>query len=270
MCTLGAVFERGRGRVLVFKQCDLAEPVAFAEPELRLGKEGIRYVVFERNGRSQPWAGFNDQGVGFVAADAYLDPETNPPFEPQADALEAYAEMIASCRTAEEAAAHMREVYQGLGAPDMILVADGERAFLLECSPTCGVGVVDGEEGHLASTNHFRTLPGAVTEVDNPSTYRRLERAEQILSQDPSIAGIEAVLRDEADGASELSICRTAQTRGEYFTQASVVFALGGGGRVDCMYLLNGNPNDTPFTGWRDAFGESERVSPCGLDALDE
>jgi hypothetical protein len=269
MCTVGSVFEREPGRLLVFKQCDLAEAAAFVEPEVRRGDNKIRYVMFERAGANGPWAGFNNKGVLFVAADAYLDPDENPDFTPHGDVLEAYAHLVSHCRTAQEAVEHMQRVYDDLNAPDMVLIADREHAFLIECSPSHGVRIMEGDEGYLACTNHFRMVPGAVTEEDNPSTYRRLERAQEILDGEASLAGVAAVLRDQEEGPTELSICRVAQEEGDYFTQASVVFCAHDNGKIDCFYLLNGNPLDTPFTRWRDVFGASRRTRVAGPGQLD-
>ncbi len=276
LCTVGSVFERESSaaqeqqRLLVFKQCDLAAPTHFLEPELREGEGGLRYVMFEREGADGPWAGCNSAGLLVVAADAYLDAEENPPYEPEASPLPAYAHLLAHCRSAHEAAAYMRGIYEALGAPDMILVADRTRAVLLECSPTHGVRELEGDAGWLASTNHFRLLPGAVTPEEDPSTYRRLERAEELLEAEPNLGGVAALLHDQADGETERSLCRVAEEEGQYFTQASVVFSAGEDGSIDCLYLLNGSPRTKAFTHWRDVFGVSERRSDARLEALDE
>ena len=68
MCTIGTVFDGST--VCTFKQCDLTDPTTFYVPEQRQGKAGS-YLAMTRAGKPGLWAGANEQGVSFVAADNY-------------------------------------------------------------------------------------------------------------------------------------------------------------------------------------------------------
>jgi hypothetical protein len=251
MCTMGCVIDAGS--VLTFKQCDLPAPTRFLAPVVEVGPGGIRYLGFHREGATGPWAGVNEHGVAFVATDAYLLPEAREELDPGGDLLSGYARILAEHRSAASAVAPMIAFYEERRAPDILLLSDPEGAFLVEFSPFAGARVRRCTEGHVVSTNHFRMLPDAVEYQDDPSTYLRLGRAEEILGADPSLGGIRAVLRDQQFGESERSICRVAEAAGEYATQAAVIFRVGRG-RVDGSWLLHGNPRTGVFEEAEDLF----------------
>lgn len=288
MCTIGTVFDPTREGAIVFKQCDLSEDTHFLEPSVRPGAGDIRYVPFEREGAAGPWAGFNDRGVCFVSADAYLDPDAgcevaqaNEAFEvAPRDVLAAYTAILAACASAEEGVAYMASFYAWHGAPDIVLVADRDAAYLVEHLPgrelavarfeappasiaDAAGGLVRPSAGSastppcfVSATNHFRMQPGAVDFDDDPSTHLRLARSEGLLGAEPSLAGVFALLGDQHEGASERSVCRIAEQPGEFHTQASLVVVLGDG-HVDCHYLLDAHPRMRPFERWTDVFGTS-------------
>ncbi len=256
MCTVGSLVDPRTGRVITFKQCDLPEPRHFLEPELRNVPGNMPFVAFEREGGHGPWAGVNAHGVAFVAADAYLDPETAADVDPSDDLFEGYAHIVAGCRSAGSAADHMSEFYEARGTPDILVISDPDGAFLIEYSPMHGVRIAHHDEGFVVATNHFRMLPGAIAFEDDHSTYLRLQRAEEILERDPSLRGVHALLADVHFGETEFSICRFAEKPGLYYTQAAVIITLDEG-RIDCAYLLNGNPRDATFVPWNDVFGDS-------------
>ncbi|HET6789143.1 MAG TPA: hypothetical protein VFH49_14350, partial [Aquabacterium sp.] len=63
----------------------------------------------------------------------------------------------------------------------------------------------------------------------------------------PDLDGIQAVLRDQYYGQTELSICREGQP-GQYSTQATVITEAGAGLPAAARYLINGNPREKPYT----------------------
>jgi hypothetical protein len=249
MCTLGSVVEPGR--VLTFKQCDLPRPTRFWPPEIHHGR--FAYLAFGREGGRGPWAGMNEHGVAFVTADAYLDREHAAAIEPQRDPFEGYVRIVAEHERAGEAVDAMISFYEEAGVPDILLVSDAEGAFLVEYDPRGGARVLPCSEGWIASANHFRMLPGAIPFEEDPSTYLRLARAEELLEEDASLAGIHKLLCDQHFGASERSICRVADREGDHSTQAAVVFRVEGG-RVSCNYWLNGNVRTVDVVEWEDVF----------------
>ncbi len=267
MCTIGCLVRPGR--VLTFKQCDLPYRAHFIEPEVMGAPTGFARFALVRDGAPGPWAGVNEHGVAFVAADAYLDEASRRDLDPVQSPMEGYAQILRDYASAGEAVGAMIAFYEESGAPDILLVSDADEAFLVEYTPHGGARVLPCSEGHLLSTNHVRMLPGAVPFEDDPSTYLRLARAEAILDDDPSFGGVMRLLSDQAHGPTERSICRVAEAEGEYFTQASVVFLVEGGrvdratrGRgvathVDCLYLLHHNPRSGAFTERLDVFGEA-------------
>lgn len=265
MCTIGCILDTEDGH-WVFKQCDLAEPTGFLPPQVTAGEDGILYVAFLRDGASGPWAGFNNRGVGLVAADAYLedDDDVNSEDVPMLDLTAVYGEVLAECGSLDEAVERMASFYAQHGPADAVLLVGPERAVLLESSPTHGVGAVTVHSGDtdgaqvVTRTNHFLTLPGGATGEENASTHVRLARAEELLDDSPDAAGIDRVLHDQAEGPTTLSICRVAEQPGEYATLASVAWVLRRDGRVDCAYVLNGNPRDKAWTTWTDVFGQTE------------
>jgi len=174
--------------------------------------------------------------------------------------MEAYEDTLAHCETALEAASFMPAAYEALRVPDIVLVSDVHRAFVVEHSPAHGSHRREKRRGALVSTNHFQHLPGAVTPEDNRSTYLRLQRARELLEGAAGLEDVLALLLDQDCGPTELSICRVAQEDGEYFTQASLVVAVHPDSRVDCLYLLDGNPHTRPFVRWLDVFGESMKL----------
>ena len=261
MCTIGSVLLPTR--VITFKQCDLPRRTLFLDPdpELRRGPRGLRYLAFEREDLGGPWAGVNERGVAFVAADAHLavghDAEHGGRGDERpGDVFAAYRSILAEHESARDALYAMIDFYTDRGAADILLLSDPEGAFLLEFSPVEGVRIAHQRDGSLLATNHFRMLPGAVGPEDDPSTHLRLARAEEILAGAAGMDGVRALLADQAHGQTGRSICRVAEAPGDYHTQASVIFTVGRG-RVDCTYLLNGNPR----TGW---FIDREDVFGCG------
>ncbi|MFO0586237.1 MAG: carcinine hydrolase/isopenicillin-N N-acyltransferase family protein [Polyangiaceae bacterium] len=252
MCTIGAVF--ADGGVHLFKQCDLASTTQFQAPAVRVG--ALRYIAMTRSGRPGLWAGMNEAGVSFVAADAY----TNRTYEVEdadVDALfNAYEKAVATCKSAGEAADQLQAFYrsycggQGFPGPDIAMHADPTQAIFTEYTPgpnlRGSVREVVVRGGFLASTNHFRVQPDAVVYQANHSTYLRLDRAETILERAPSLAGVVQVLSDQYYGPSELSICRVAEYPGEHFTQATAIFTAGAAG-LGLLYQINGDPITNPL-----------------------
>ncbi|MDF0733455.1 hypothetical protein P0Y43_22435 [Pseudomonas entomophila] len=264
MCTIGAVFSEGR--LNTFKQCDLIPITHFNEPDVRAGRNGVgSYVAMTRQG-GRVWAGYNDQGVSFVAADAYTTTAANYyATDDQVNALfTAYEDSISSYRTAPEAAESLANFYRTMGgntpfpAPDISLItgwADAQRtrqvAIFIEYMPTpfnqSPVRQIVRSDGFFVSTNNFRLQPNAVDYPANHSTYLRLDRAEKILQNDPTLRGVKTLLSDQYYGRTELSICRETDYPGvEFQTQATALFTASRD-ELMCEYQINGNPANNPL-----------------------
>lgn len=267
MCTIGAVFDGVQ--IHTFKQCDLIPVTSFNEPETCIGSNGVAsYVALTRGtgtGR-RIWSGINSSGVSFVAADAYTTSANYYTTDGQVSALfAAYEASISSHTTATDAANSLAAFYQDMGdgtafpAPDISLItgwADAAQtqplSIFIEYMPCpyshASVRQIVRTVGHFASTNHFRIQPEAISYPANHSTYLRLSRAEMILQQDPSHAGIVSVLSDQYYGACELSICReTAYIGQEFHTQATALFTATPGDAPVTQYQVNGNPLTNPL-----------------------
>lgn len=271
MCTIGVVFEGEK--INTFKQCDLIPITEFNEPDVRKGENGVaHYTAMTRQGSDGIWAGVNDAGVAFVAADSYTTTAANyAASSTDIEALFAAYEASISCHTsALDAANSLADFYRTMGgatpfpAPDISLITgweDAEKtqpiAFFIEYMPNpfnqdC-VRMVVRKEGHFVSTNNFRLQPDSVNYPANHSTYLRLQRAELLLQLEPNHAGVKAMLCDQYYGHTELSICRETDYLGiEFHTQASALFSADVNSEVICEYQINGNPKSNPlvvFTG---------------------
>lgn len=265
MCTIGNKFINNNGGILTFKQCDLEKKNNFLEPQIN-EKGDILYMPFlrEQDGvvSKGPWAGVNNHGVSFVAADNYVQRQYKIDVsEKKVNSLfEKYTSIISDFKDAKSAADSMLEFYKNhFKAPDIILIADKDNAFFIEAYGKSTISV-QRSDGHFAATNHMRLLPGAVRYEDNHSTYLRLHRAETILQSDDSINVFEKILSDQYFGKSVCSICREKDIvpiqEDPYFTQASVAFYVDSSNKVNMGYLLNGNPRTKPMTYVHDVFGK--------------
>ncbi len=245
MCTIGNSFYDYNGRTInsIFKQCDLVSEPIFLTPEVETnticedGKEIlIRYVAMKRKkpDSSEPaWAGVNDYGVAFVAADSYLDSNSNQ--EPANKSKEGisvfdmYLDTIKLCTTAKQAADMACKFYsEDFFEADIFMVGDATSSYFIEAFDK-KVSCIERKENFFASTNHFRMIYGAAPYSQNHSTYFRLNRAEQILQSKSDLDGIGDVLRDGYYGKTVWSICRYADNSGApeeelYYTQAAVIF----------------------------------------------
>lgn len=265
MCTIGAVF--AGGKISTFKQCDLIPVTTFNPPQARAGRNGVNsYLAMTRQGTAGIWAGQNDQGVAFVAADAYTTTAANyaASSEQVAALFAAYEASISHYTNATDAANSLVAFYQGAGggtpfpAPDIALITgwrDQNRtqpvAIFIEYMPNPfnqnSVRKVIRTDGFFVSTNNFRLQPESVNYPANHSTYLRLDRAEKILQADPSEQGIRTLLSDQYFGQTELSICRETEYVGiEFHTQATALFSTSPYEQT-CAYQINGNPRTNPL-----------------------
>ncbi|MCD7900352.1 MAG: hypothetical protein LUH22_10905 [Bacteroides sp.] len=264
MCTIGNAFlnrEIERGNI-TFKQCDLTWEVEFFIPEIKTNQD-IKYLPFLRDGSSGPWAGANNYGVCFVAADSYLDKDgkMKTAHKEGSYVFDKYLEIIQIHRNAEEAAHMMKRFYkEEFTEPDIIMITDADNSFFIEAY-NGKVQMIRRKTGFFASANHFRMIHGAVPYAQNHSTYLRLARAESILECDDSKQGIFDVLSDQYYGETVWSVCRVVNEELEheepYFTQASVVFTsqkCTDGVVVDCSYVINGNPRTGTWVHMEDVF----------------
>jgi len=269
MCTIGVVFHNDQ--ILTFKQCDLIPETTFHEPEKRSGKNGVgTYIAMTRKGSKGIWAGVNDAGVAFVAADSYTTKAAGYyADDSQFDKLfEAYEAIIRDHTSAKKAADSLcnfyKEVRQEKGnsipfpAPDIAMVTgwkDSDKtqpiAIFIEYMPNPynqdSIRKIERTDGYFASTNNFRLQPNSVNYPANHSTYLRLQRAETILQSDPTKNGIETLLKDQYYGETELSICReTKYENKEFRTQATALFTVNKETQA-CDYQINGNPKNQPL-----------------------
>lgn len=265
MCTIGTVF--AGGKVSTFKQCDLIPVTTFKSPEVRAGGNGVgKYLAMTRQGTAGIWAGQNDHGVAFVAADAYTTTAANyaTSSEQVAALFAAYEASISQYTNAVDAANSLIAFYQGKGggkpfpAPDIALItgwADQKKtrpvAIFIEYMPNPfnqnSVRMITRTDGFFVSTNNFRLQPESVNYPANHSTYLRLDRAEKILQADPTERGIRTLLSDQYFGQTELSICRETEYVGlEFHTQATALFSASENEQT-CAYQINGNPRTNPL-----------------------
>jgi hypothetical protein len=284
MCTIGTVFSQGNlgiGYNSLFKQCDLQTETNFLEPVLN--QEGdIRYVALtrERPDATQSvsaWAGVNEFGVGFVAADSYL--KKTPASEEAVvktyrervrpdSVFDMYLQLISACKTLDQATQLASDFYAGMVSEkdftDILLIGDSaESRFIETYAGNVAISATSAADGWFASTNHMRMIGGAVDYADNRSTYLRLGRAETVISANPTHSGIGDTIRDQHHGETVWSIDRYAENfntdEAKFYTQASVIINVpdnpsdsDGHRDTTIEYVINGRPS-TPDIGiaWR-------------------
>ncbi|MFX0557033.1 hypothetical protein ACOCEA_09545 [Maribacter sp. CXY002] len=260
MCTIGNVFIPESNGLISFKQCDLEKKTEFIEPIIEQGLGDIKYLPFKRVGSNGPWAGVNNYGVSFVAADAYLevtDKHIAVLKGVDQDIFAAYTKIISDCKTAQEAAVYMSKFYKSFKSPDILLINDATSSYFIETNEDV-VECIERTDLFFASTNHFRMLYGGVLYPMNHSSYLRLVRAEAALEKNTNAQGPFNVLKDQYFGETVFSICRvnseTPPQESPYYTQATALFFTDGH-TVNCAYQLNGNPRTNPYTLITDVFG---------------
>ena len=264
MCTIGNVFNPIQKGSISFKQCDLKEDTTFIKPEVVHQTEDryddISYLPFKREGSEGCWAGVNNYGVSFVAADSYLELADNDELvlrDVHDDIFTAYLDIISKFKTAKDAADHMITFYKSFMQPDILLISDERSSYFIE-TYNGNVECIERTDNFFASTNHFRMLYDGVLYPNNHSTYLRLARAESILQNQPDANGVINVLRDQYYGESVFSVCRkninTPPQEEPFFTQASAIFYTNGH-TVNCLYQINGNPREKLYTSIEDVFG---------------
>ena len=286
MCTIGSVFVNNKQN-LTFKQCDLEKETVFKIPEIESDNIEIKYLPFTRHGSNGVWAGVNNFGVSFVAADSYLSmpnkseimsegssgfigkPKLTPVSE---DIFQAYRKIISTYKNAKDAAEYMVNFYRGFGQPDILLISDAHSNYFIEVNKD-NIECIELIDGHFVSTNHFRILYGAVIYQQNHSSYLRLQRAESILQNQANAQGIFDVVSDQYFGKTVLSVCREDQQTPEqedpYFTQATAIFNCTDQG-VNCAYQINGNPKNNSFTVMQDVFGQNIKHVDLSIKQAEE
>lgn len=280
MCTIGSAFYdiNGVGVQSVFKQCDLINKTEFIDPKVITDNDSkIRYVPFTRiKGNETPtWAGINEYGVSFVAADSYLDSQKEGALknheEKNASVFDMYLRIISSYTNAEDAVVMAKEFYENKiyadpsdPLTDILLISDAENMYFIE-TVNKRVRIIHRTNGHFASTNHCRMFFEAVPYEQNHSTYLRLDRAEKILQTKPDIDGIGDLLCDSYYGETVWSVCRYANLTENinksddnlgsnteedlYYTQAAVIFSVrpiygSDKPEIICEFVLNGNASE--------------------------
>ena len=275
MCTIGNVFIPADNGVLSFKQCDLKVKTQFLPPQIVKGTGDIQYYPFTRVGSNGPWAGVNNYGVSFVAADAYMEVnEKNEAIvkDVPGDIFEAYTKILSDCTSAQQAADYMSNFYKTFGSPDILMINDATASFFIETDGQA-VECIKRTDKFFACTNHFRMLYGGVLYPHNHSSYLRLARAEAILQNDTSTDGVYDVLRDQYFGETVFSVCRvnkqTPPQEEPYFTQATALFYVNGRS-VNCAYQLNGNPRTNSYINVSDIFRRHQITENVSIDEINE
>lgn len=273
MCTIGNVFDHG-GQVS-FKQCDLKDATHFLVPEVTDGAGDIKYFPFLREGSKGPWAGINNHGVSFVAADNYLAFDQTVAHSLKAvdqDIFAAYTKILSDHITAEAAKEYMVEFYSSFDSPDILMITDATSSWFIE-SYNGNIKCIERTEQFFASTNHMRMLYGGAPYSQNHSSYLRLARAEACLQSNTSSLGVFNTLRDQYYGESVFSVCRTDTSpppqEEPYYTQASVAMYTDGKS-CNVAYQLNGNPRSNPYTVVQDIFGTAETSISDDTTALSQ
>ncbi|MBT6158218.1 MAG: hypothetical protein HOK71_04810 [Planctomycetaceae bacterium] len=235
----------------------------FLLPEVAQGAGDIRYFPFLRVGSKGPWAGVNNYGVSFVAADNYLafnETVGNSIRAVDQDIFAACTKIISDFKTAEGAKEYMVDFYKGFDSPDILLVTDSTSAYFIE-SFNGNIECIERTEQFFASTNHMRMLYGGVPYGQNHSTYLRLARAEEILQKNSDATGVLNLLRDQYYGDSVFSICRVDRSpppqEQPYYTQATAIM-YANETTVNCVYQINGNPRTNPYSSVIDIFGTAQ------------
>lgn len=274
MCTIGAVKAEQFSGMFSFKQCDLDKLTYFETPTIEQGLPGIKYMKFMRDGSEGGWAGINNYGVSFVAADSYLEKDASGNLKMRRvteEIFKAYAKIISDFKNAKDAKEYMCDFYKTFPSPDILLISDSESMFFIETNNGKLI-CTEKKKRYFTSTNHFRMLYSGVEYKKNHSTYLRLEKSELILQAQPNINGIVDVLSDQYYGNSVFSICRISpitpdnyvpegedicycpDQESKFFTQASVIFSTNGS-KVNLAYQINGNPIVNEYVILSDVFG---------------
>ncbi|MEZ4918141.1 MAG: hypothetical protein R2792_03455 [Saprospiraceae bacterium] len=272
MCTIGNVFTQAQGNIS-FKQCDLKDATTFLQPRVTNGQDGIKYYPFLREGSSGPWAGINNFGVSFVAADNYLafDAQQKPISNEVAQSVfEAYTKILSEHKTATAAKDYMLDFYAKFQGADILLITDTTSAWFIEANDG-EIACIERTDEFFASTNHMRMLYEGVPYNQNHSSYLRLDRAQKCLERDPSEMGVVNVLRDQYYGESVFSICRVdgvcPSQEEPYYTQATAIL-YSDGHVMNAVYQLNGNPRTNQYTVVHDIFGSHAASTDIAVEDL--
>ncbi len=278
MCTIGNSFWTTEGHTIntIFKQCDLVDATIFIEPVVRQSQKGIKYVAFTREKKYEKpnpaWAGVNEYGVSFVAADSYLKKNENGLWkkaENKPTVFETYLTIITNFRTAKEALIYVKAYYETYKSSeeftDILMISDQKESYFIETLNGV-VRIIKRTNGHFVSTNHCRMFYGTAPYDQNHSTFLRLNRAEALLQKRDDNTGIGDLLRDSYYGKTVWSICRYASVTDQdietstsadedmFFTQAAVIFTLvpnnNPSPKVICEYVINGNAKDSTGYVW--------------------
>lgn len=232
MCTIGAVLGK---ELVLFKNRDLDHYRPNPAPEVRTGR--FDYVGFGREKGAGVWAGMNRKGLGLVASDAHTIKDYPAPKDAADRIFGAYENVLAEQKSASSAKKFLLSFYKNLGLPDMVLVADRKRAFVIEYSPG-RYRIEEVTAGFVVRTNHFLLAPGAKPVAKDPDSYARYARARALLSSGRSVAAVERLCRDHENGPSLNSVCRHSD--GDYRTLCSAIMVASES--ILCRYIVNRYP----------------------------
>ena len=220
MCTIGAVLnDKG---LSIFKNCDLTKNVTFYKPKKRKGK--YKYLGFTRKSRPGIWAGINEKGLGIVSADTYT--KKNYKARPWTinKIFQGNEKVISKNKNVKQAIHFLKSKYKNeiKDVPDLIILGDKNNIAVFEFTPPDKFGVKIKEKGYVLRTNQFQILKGGMSRKEDPQSYKRFDRAKELIGKSTNLNSIKSLCKDHKNGPSKFSICRHGKNN-EYKTQASAI-----------------------------------------------
>jgi len=259
-CTSGGLIDERV--ILLFKNMDITgddEHVVFFSDD-NIAAICSTETGNEKNLGRKTSLGLSRKGVFIGGLDHHVD------YEPISDGNQnkislAYMTVLREAESFDDAYRLLRLLFEHekIGVPDMLILSgaikDGFVISVVEYDPTAPQkwGVKKVDKGHLVATNYPLTLPNPSLRENDPDSYIRLETAHALLTSDPSLQGIQNLLRSHENGPGQKSICRhrewipqddrTRYHKGMYNTAASVIFQIDRlTGEITARYIVKKNP----------------------------
>ena len=216
----------------------------------------IKFGVSPNKKKPGVWGGVNVKGVGILGADGNSLPNfTGKNYAKGEKTWETYEEVLSKTDNARDAYKLIIDTYEDLnigGTGDIILIADPDRAVVLEYLPHMwGIEFIEDRRA-VVRTNFFQVMqhlrPSRDMNSISLSSRLRFERAMQMLSQnnhESDVEDIKKLCQDHANGPSEYSICRHGG-RGKYNTLCSAIMEVQQD-TIHAYYVMNKNPCDEAY-----------------------
>ena len=234
MCIIGAI--KTKHGFQIFKQLDLKIKTKIFSPEIRSGKAG-KYLAFSRENITGIWAGMNEHGLTFTAADA--DCKKDFPFSNQdkKKLFNFYEKIVADFSNLQDAEKFICEKFKNdFHIADILAIGNKEKFILFKFHPPQICERHEISNHALFCTNHFqetKNLSLNLTSEKNSSTFLRLKTVQKLFAKNKKI---EEILQNHENGPSEKSICRHGKN-GQFFTQACVIFKIEE--KLTAKFILN-------------------------------